>query len=289
MESPNVNRDAVLKSLLLNETNSDGQPRKRRRLDNLTVEERALRRKLKNRVAAQTARDRKKARMVDLEEAVESLERENKRLRDNNHKLLKHTDTLSSENSELRVRLGLTPPVSPVSSLSSLPPSPIPSPQTMDSVEENRVVIKKEIESKESAAEELDSVSFSDHDLDSDELQSELFVGVYEDDESSDEEFLQPKQELKQSCRHGNKAGSQLTIKPFGDQEVESFAQGLDHLVGQASEQLESLDEILNCKDMSMEMELQRLDVEPGTLGDSGMNDVWEESFTDLFPALLAV
>lgn len=44
MESPNINRDAVLKSLTLNETNSEGQPRKRRRLDNLTAEERALRR-----------------------------------------------------------------------------------------------------------------------------------------------------------------------------------------------------------------------------------------------------
>ncbi|EDO37681.1 predicted protein [Nematostella vectensis] len=151
MEAPNINRDAVLKSLLLNETNPDGQPRKRRRLDNLTVEERALRRKLKNRVAAQTARDRKKARMQDLEEAVESLERENKRLREENKRLNKSTESLAIENSELRVRLGLTPPVSPVSSLSSSTP-PSPASERSDSAPEGWAVIKTEAESKESAA-----------------------------------------------------------------------------------------------------------------------------------------
>lgn len=117
MESEAVDREAVLKSLVQSDPDTEGQPRKRRRLDNLTPDERALRRfvsinfremfcsctklsaisllhflirsfqclflayfhinrKLKNRVAAQTARDRKKVRMGDLEEAVERLEKE---------------------------------------------------------------------------------------------------------------------------------------------------------------------------------------------------------------------
>lgn len=44
MESKSIDREAVLNSLVLNNSTTDGQPRKRKRLDNLSVEERALRR-----------------------------------------------------------------------------------------------------------------------------------------------------------------------------------------------------------------------------------------------------
>ena len=44
MESKTIDREAVLNSLVLNSSTTDGQPRKRKRLDNLSAEERALRR-----------------------------------------------------------------------------------------------------------------------------------------------------------------------------------------------------------------------------------------------------
>ncbi|KAG8456194.1 hypothetical protein GDO86_002114 [Hymenochirus boettgeri] len=86
---------------------SDQPPRKRQRLTHLSPEEKALRRKLKNRVAAQTARDRKKARMGELEQQVVDLEIENEKLMLENKILREKSHSLVTENSELRQRLGL--------------------------------------------------------------------------------------------------------------------------------------------------------------------------------------
>jgi len=83
-------------------------PRKRRRLTHLTPEERMMRRKLKNRVAAQTARDRKKQRMTELEDIVTALEAENKRLLKENNSLCQKTKCLVRENKDLKVKLGMT-------------------------------------------------------------------------------------------------------------------------------------------------------------------------------------
>ncbi|CDQ83372.1 unnamed protein product [Oncorhynchus mykiss] len=81
--------------------------RKRQRLTHLSPEEKQLRRKLKNRVAAQTARDRKKAKMGELEEQVLVMELENQKLHVENRLLRQKMCGMVNENKELRQRLGL--------------------------------------------------------------------------------------------------------------------------------------------------------------------------------------
>ncbi|CAH8476664.1 unnamed protein product [Schistosoma turkestanicum] len=58
--------------------------RKRARLDNLTEEEKAIRRKILNREAAQKARDRKKDLMENMEESLAHLRWENEYLKSSN-------------------------------------------------------------------------------------------------------------------------------------------------------------------------------------------------------------
>lgn len=53
-----------------------GTSSRKRKLDHLSVEEKIQRKKLKNRVAAQTSRDRKKAKMEDMECEIEKLRQE---------------------------------------------------------------------------------------------------------------------------------------------------------------------------------------------------------------------
>ncbi|XP_066586845.1 X-box-binding protein 1 isoform X3 [Prorops nasuta] len=67
---------------------------KKRRLDHLTWEEKLQRKKLKNRVAAQTSRDRKKAKLDELEETV-------RQLRERNESLFQECSILRAQNESL--------------------------------------------------------------------------------------------------------------------------------------------------------------------------------------------
>merc|ERR1719403_446002 len=113
--------------------------RKRANLDHLSPEERLMRRKLKNRVAAQNARDKKKAQCEEMEKMINKMKEEqqklleeNSRLQEFNSKLQLDNASLQEENTELKQRLGINPvnpqltvelPLSPLSTLPSSPPS----------------------------------------------------------------------------------------------------------------------------------------------------------------------
>jgi len=118
-----------------------GPVRKRANLDHLSPEERLMRRKLKNRVAAQTARDKKKAATDSMEQKLQDLEARlqeslntNANLMKTNTQLQVQNAVLIQQNTELQNRLApavpLSPPSSPTPScsLSLSPPSPPMSP-----------------------------------------------------------------------------------------------------------------------------------------------------------------
>lgn len=75
---------------------------KKRRLDHLTWEEKLQRKKLKNRVAAQTSRDRKKAKLDELEETVRTLKDRNELLTQECMMLKVQNDRLLAETKKLR-------------------------------------------------------------------------------------------------------------------------------------------------------------------------------------------
>lgn len=108
--------------------------RKRQRLDHLTREEKIMRRKLKNRVAAQSARDRKKARMDELEEQVTQLQADRIALMEENRLLRQRLEECQRENQRLVERLEAKPTIQL--------PTPISTPTTTSS--EAAPVIKVE-------------------------------------------------------------------------------------------------------------------------------------------------
>jgi len=73
---------------------SDKPPRKRANLDHLSPEEKLMRRKLKNRVAAQNARDKKRVKMEDMEIELQRLKAHAKALETRNAELVAQNERL---------------------------------------------------------------------------------------------------------------------------------------------------------------------------------------------------
>merc|ERR1712209_295330 len=76
---------------------SEAPARKRANLDHMTPEEKLNRRKLKNRVAAQNARDKKKFKMDEIEEKLKALEEANAKLLLENESLRALNERLMNE------------------------------------------------------------------------------------------------------------------------------------------------------------------------------------------------
>ncbi|KAL1490928.1 hypothetical protein ABEB36_011599 [Hypothenemus hampei] len=94
---------------LMNENVQSPTPRaKKRRLDHLSWEEKIQRKKLKNRVAAQTSRDRKKAKIEQMETAIQQLFNKNETLLTECEKLKDINERLQAENVDLQQRLQQT-------------------------------------------------------------------------------------------------------------------------------------------------------------------------------------
>lgn len=118
----------------------ESQPiRKRANLDHLSQEERLMRRKLKNRVAAQTARDKKKAQTDDMEKLISQMKEEqnsvleaNERLQAVNNQLQVENAALQRENTQLKSRMGPTTVGLRTDNVLELdlPPSPVSLPPT---------------------------------------------------------------------------------------------------------------------------------------------------------------
>ena len=97
--------DYILKCLKTYQSEGTQPRAKKRRLDHLSWEEKLQRKKLKNRVAAQTSRDRKKAKFEQMEEALKELFKRNESLLQECKQLRTQNQRLTDDNIELRGKL----------------------------------------------------------------------------------------------------------------------------------------------------------------------------------------
>merc|ERR1711936_1413022 len=128
--SPSPKNDLLLDIKEEQNEENEAPARKRANLDHLSPEERMMRRKLKNRVAAQTARDKKKAATDSMEQQLAEAKARLQESLDANALLMKTNTQLQMENANLQQKNSeLLARLSPLCTLPLSPPaSPLPSP-----------------------------------------------------------------------------------------------------------------------------------------------------------------
>jgi len=145
------------------------QKKKRQRLNHLTAEEKLMRRKLKNRVAAQSARDRKKVKMEELEQNVNILRSQNEQLRTENNLLKEKTRKLLEENQRLKSLNQTVKPMNQVDNKTNVV-------QVVDVVKTNNTCLKRKFSELKDCVEVDESAAFiSSVSLQKKQLQMPMF------------------------------------------------------------------------------------------------------------------
>merc|ERR1712083_1228846 len=122
--SPSPKKDFLLDIKEEQNEENEAPARKRANLDHLSPEERMMRRKLKNRVAAQTARDKKKAATDSMEQQLAEAQARLQDSLDANAQLLKTNTQLQMENANLQQQNNeLQARLSPLCTLPLSPPA----------------------------------------------------------------------------------------------------------------------------------------------------------------------
>merc|ERR1719400_1819450 len=174
--SSNIQGITPITSEIKKEVDDDSseQPvRKRANLDHMSTEEKMMRRKLKNRVAAQNARDKKRVKMDEMEDKIKRLKQQN--LINLSQRLMKENEMLSGKSSQDTSFIKVEPQVYEDSDISqnhvlyvpplspeSLPRSPSPS----SSISSSTMTQQQRLSSLDSdgeLTESHDSIVSSDH------------------------------------------------------------------------------------------------------------------------------
>lgn len=116
--------DDILKIMESDADEAKPPVRKRANLDHLTSEEKMMRRKLKNRVAAQNARDKKRVKMDGMEDMLRMMKQEMDKIRKENKRLIELNERLFSENQNLRTTGSAVTSVGSSLVKEEMPPSP---------------------------------------------------------------------------------------------------------------------------------------------------------------------